>query len=365
MREHQIVITLKPDQFLEVQRLARAANAKSMGVYVRQKLLAALGIEGTLQSAEQAPANVDLDEILTDLQRLHGELKSFVAESLSPYSPEAFVTSESPDHDDSAQLGLFSEDELISHAVAALEADDLEKVAQKAFAISPRLGPIGDEPSIPPTPPTPAPSVMAPDAVPAVTDVKTPELLARHELHYRRDSHRNDHASINESEEIPDPLAKLLSSDELATRPTKPQVELEADDDSFDVPLSIAERRRMMANGELVEDDEQPMPATTAPPRFIHPALQPTSQGEMPAIQESHVTAAIALAEQQAIEPTAASLAENDVQNSSAALNTNGHSDENGATTASPANQPMQNDPDRPLGYPPISGNPPPKRRQV
>src|SRR6185437_15954654 len=87
MREHQIVITLKPDQFLEVQRLARAANSKSMGIFVRQKLLAALGIEGAGNTAAGEQLNpVNVEAALGQVRRLHGELKTFVAESLSLYN---------------------------------------------------------------------------------------------------------------------------------------------------------------------------------------------------------------------------------------------------------------------------------------
>lgn len=86
MREHQIIITLKPEQFLQVQRLARMAGAKSMGVFVRQKLLAALGIEGELEGDNR---NIDLQPSISELKRLHSELRGFVAESLAMYMSES------------------------------------------------------------------------------------------------------------------------------------------------------------------------------------------------------------------------------------------------------------------------------------
>jgi hypothetical protein len=99
MREHQIVITLKPEQFLEVQRLARAAGAKSMGMFVRQKLLSVLGIEGagpepTNGSTGVSPvAAANAAKVANELRRLHGELKMFVAESLAkPYVEEPLNT---------------------------------------------------------------------------------------------------------------------------------------------------------------------------------------------------------------------------------------------------------------------------------
>lgn len=83
MREHQIVITLKPEQFLQVQKLAKNAGAKSMGMFVRQKLLMALGIEAAAQQASNA---ADIEPLVGELKRLHTELREFVNESLAMYS---------------------------------------------------------------------------------------------------------------------------------------------------------------------------------------------------------------------------------------------------------------------------------------
>jgi hypothetical protein len=84
MREHQIVINLKPDQFEEVQRMARAAGSKSVGLFVRQKLIATLGL-GTIRtgSAGDDPEAPDLKQLTSELRRLHRELQIFVADSLS------------------------------------------------------------------------------------------------------------------------------------------------------------------------------------------------------------------------------------------------------------------------------------------
>jgi hypothetical protein len=182
MREHQIVITLKPEQFIEVQRLTRAAGAKSMGIFVRQKLLAALGIEGATASAlGKKPGSASMVRLSGELKRVHGELKSFVAESLSrAYVEEPLevvvqtpveeeqpvfddfpaVLAELPDVDsglpEAATGGLefayfpgasMTLDESgpptsFEEALREFEQaqDDLEQLARKAFAISPRLG---------------------------------------------------------------------------------------------------------------------------------------------------------------------------------------------------------------------------------
>jgi len=376
MREHQIVITLKPDQFLEVQRLSRAANAKSMGVFVRQKLLAALGIEGVLKT-EDASA-VDVEQILSDLQRLHGELKSFVAESLSPYSVDAFAQVDPAEDQDLQQLNLFVQDDVVSPVVTSVviedSSDTLEKTAERAFAISPRLGEIGDPEPIPEPELLP---FMPERNVAAATDRAPQELTSRHEMHVRRDVHRYNHPhAASEFMDVPftgeqpfpfpdeeflaaqptssttgstaskrptvDPLSKLLSTEELSKRPLKPRLEPENDEDAFQVPLSIAERRKNLTSNET--DDE-----------FVRP-------------EKLHPSAAAVMAAQDAEDETIAPNAPSTpiiTETSILPTGLTSQDDETGITSGSLPTETGQNEPNRPLGYPPLSGSPPPKRRQV
>ncbi len=86
MREHQIVITLKPEQLAEVQRLSKAAGAKSMGIFVRKALLASLGLEGASPQGASGSLSVSSEEsmkIAEGLRRLQKELKILVADTLS------------------------------------------------------------------------------------------------------------------------------------------------------------------------------------------------------------------------------------------------------------------------------------------
>lgn len=87
MREHQIVISLKPEQFQEVQKQARAAGAQSVGAFVRQNLLYFLGLEETesakkgSQIAPAVQADPDWRFIAGELRRLHRELKVLASEA--------------------------------------------------------------------------------------------------------------------------------------------------------------------------------------------------------------------------------------------------------------------------------------------
>lgn len=83
MREHQIVINLKPEQFEEVQRMASAAGSKSVSVFVRQKLISLLGLMSQGGSADDGADEPDLRQLTGELRRLHRELQIFVADSLS------------------------------------------------------------------------------------------------------------------------------------------------------------------------------------------------------------------------------------------------------------------------------------------
>ena len=92
MREHQIVITLKPEQFAQIQQMSKAAGAKTMGIFVRKTLLAALEIEGIKPTlgASASPAPIDDASLLVDLQRMHSELRDLISESLPSIEPESF-----------------------------------------------------------------------------------------------------------------------------------------------------------------------------------------------------------------------------------------------------------------------------------
>lgn len=180
MREHQIVITLKPEQFQEVQRLARAAGNKSMGVFVRQQLLVALGLE---RNEKDGPASADgrsdpdWKHIAGELRRLHRELQVFISESLcddySQMVEEAAHLDDVPPVDEGVLTGSMlleglpvageQDWDVDEELIAAQERyqdeppalyeepapelmhdvrDEMEELAERAFAISPRLGAI-------------------------------------------------------------------------------------------------------------------------------------------------------------------------------------------------------------------------------
>jgi hypothetical protein len=125
MREHQIVITLKPEQFAAVQKLAKASGAKSMGIFVRKELLGALGIdaktiEATMRKLDigdsgnkdqsntsttggvGAGTHLDLTRIAQDIRRMRADLQDYIQPpaELVPIIEELEEVSEVVAHND-------------------------------------------------------------------------------------------------------------------------------------------------------------------------------------------------------------------------------------------------------------------------
>jgi|GEM_PF-2235261 len=191
MREHQIVITLKTDQFEEAQRLARQAGASSASTYLRDRILALLeGHDQTRDTAESTRKVQRLARLARDLTRMHRDLQVYVAESWHDTENEPSESqteipifsskdepagSKSASPDTFASMEIFASETEIARSLAAplaefekaasiarnyqdtgrvnmdqvLEAvseanDELEELADRAFAISPRLGAIED-----------------------------------------------------------------------------------------------------------------------------------------------------------------------------------------------------------------------------
>ena len=293
MREHQIVITLKPEQFLQVQKLARSAGAKSMGMFVRQQLLAALGIEGSAQGKPDG-SELDLEPIKTELKRLHAELREFVSES--SYATEFTIDAEAAMAMlVQAQPGLpfAAEDPSVDSQPVAndYQYDELEATAEKTFAISPRLGAydLNDSSLSDSLPPLmePAPSetleearaedkpaedTQLPPPKPAAKDTEqgfdgsfffqqkpvsksTPWVFSAAAEDASKSASRQDAGKIDDRDTGRDPLSELLGPSDMpqANQPAS-QSSHDDDDDSFDVPLSILTRRRQLAQMKAIEE---------------------------------------------------------------------------------------------------------------
>jgi hypothetical protein len=82
MREHQIIINLKPEHYQELERLSRASGARSVSIFVKERILASLGIGGA-GAAGSLAGNANLAAVTADIRRLHRDLQVFVSESLS------------------------------------------------------------------------------------------------------------------------------------------------------------------------------------------------------------------------------------------------------------------------------------------
>ncbi len=302
MREHQIVITLKPEQFLEVQRLSRAAGAKSMGMFVRQRLLSALGIEGAPLVAAQQSVGPNVKRLTGELTRLHSQLKEFVAESLAPTYVTELPTPVYPTAPDEPEIpspgqGLpgpgydideyeepqFEDEEepfvaqsppkpVSGEPRIFMESEDkLEQFARRAFAISPRLGAIelpGDRGSE--LPGDPAPGLRG-DLAPDVREDPAP---------HREKSRAKEHSGRDPLEELLEDSSQVDSSapasrvdpyaDAEGTYSESGEDEDDDDEDVvLDVTLSIAnlgDRSRQQQKPEESPPAPLPPPPPPEPP---------------------------------------------------------------------------------------------------
>jgi hypothetical protein len=357
MREHQIVITLKPDQFLEVQRLARAANAKSMGIFVRQKLLAALGIEGTIQGAASTgggSSDAQQEEILNQIRRLHGELKMFVAESLSIYPGET----QRPDEQQTTQTIAPASDN-------SIYSDELELEAERTFAISPRLGAISSAATADRQQP-PAPAASAGDAAGQTPEPTNDLLLSRHELHHR-DQHRYRQVQFGDdlldrpfrpvspaqpAPVIEDPLDKLLPKSEELPLPADELDEDEFDDTfEFTEDAPFAEQQSQLDEPESDDTGEADVEEHSEDDQSGSDSE--ADDGEFP-LSLAERRRRLALEQQPPL-----------VQAEPAAETAGTAIPPVTPPSTAPADPAGSTQPARPLGHPSLSGSPPPKRRQV
>ncbi len=340
MREHQIVITLKPEQFLEVQRLARSANAKSMGIFVRQQLLAALGIEVAAKGAGMTVAVPEIGPLVDELRRLHSELKAFVAESMTDYMAEPVANGGG--EAGFGQLPQSSEQQGTGGDTSfpGSAEDELERLANRTFAISPRLGQV--EPVCKEAPEDLASSDDFSDTRAGQSRPESGRHYTEGSQRYEVPHHRlepidwtQESAAPGQDSLVRDPLHELLgSADSVVPLPgagsSEPGWDEDEDEDEFSVPLSLSERRRELSDaGEFQSGDL----AAAADEPLVWPAPPGTALSSVPAQASSSVS------------PSAAS--------------------SESAPVADPANPPPEPPPPGNMsGRLPFSGSPPPKRRR-
>lgn len=79
--QHQIVITLNPEEYREIQRLAKMAGTTSMGQFLHTRLLTFLGMRNSsrrLDTTYDTEHTVDLTQLGDTITRMHKELKQLL-----------------------------------------------------------------------------------------------------------------------------------------------------------------------------------------------------------------------------------------------------------------------------------------------
>lgn len=79
--QHQIVITLNPEEYREIQRLAKMAGTTSIGQFLHTRLLTFLGMRNSsrrLDTTYDTEHTVDLTQLGDTITRMHKELKQLL-----------------------------------------------------------------------------------------------------------------------------------------------------------------------------------------------------------------------------------------------------------------------------------------------
>ncbi len=79
--QHQIVITLNPEEYREIQRLAKMAGTTSIGQFLHTRLLTFLGMRSSnrrLDTTYDTEKTVDLTQLGDTITRMHKELKQLL-----------------------------------------------------------------------------------------------------------------------------------------------------------------------------------------------------------------------------------------------------------------------------------------------
>ncbi|HEY9774759.1 MAG TPA: hypothetical protein V6C81_13440 [Planktothrix sp.] len=232
MREHQIVISLKPEHFQQVQRLARADGSKSVSVFVRQRLLSSLGLDGQ-EAVTDTTSAPDWQHIAGQLRRLHRELQVFIAESMAnnqladEAEPPKFIVPEenfvskggpilveyNPAHqryvEQRQALNLQQPTNTGAAATPTkvppldVSSDEMEQLADRAFAISPRLGAIESAP-------------VAPAKYDPLQDLLEEKLVRKAEEHEQGDEEVDDQLESEEVDESSEEIDAELQEEILA-----------------------------------------------------------------------------------------------------------------------------------------------------
>jgi len=137
MSDDELLTGLTPDESAALLRLAHEAGYSSIYEFAKSKLKEA--VRGHLQDVEQAagkPDHIKLKRAITELKRLHQELRVFVAESIAEVDQVSFGQDEQPSWD----LQDDGNNSKIDVESFLVEGDELEQLAAEAFAKSPQLG---------------------------------------------------------------------------------------------------------------------------------------------------------------------------------------------------------------------------------
>jgi len=130
--QHQIVITLNPEEYKEIQRLSKMAGTTSIGQFLHTRLLTFLGMRSSkrLDTAYDTEKTVDLTQLGDTVTRMHKELKQL----LETGEISGYVTGTAPEEDLRDNLVSFKFETILQNDYNATPSQPVFLSAETVFS---------------------------------------------------------------------------------------------------------------------------------------------------------------------------------------------------------------------------------------
>lgn len=131
--QHQIVITLNPEEYREIQRLAKMAGTTSIGQFLHTRLLTFLGMRSSsrrLDTNYDTEKTVDLTQLGETITRMHKELKQLLEQG----EITGYVTGSAPEENLRDNLISFKFETILQNDYNATPSQPLFLPAETVFS---------------------------------------------------------------------------------------------------------------------------------------------------------------------------------------------------------------------------------------
>lgn len=224
--QHQIVITLNPEEYREIQRLAKMAGTTSIGQFLHTRLLTFLGMRNNkrLDTTYDTERTVDLTLLGDTITRMHKELKQL----LDTGEITGYVTGTAPPEDIRDDLISFKFETILQNDYNSVPSQPMFLSAETVFSELGVTLPKSDSKSeftldsLPPPPPATEPIVEpVPPPISKPDSEAIPEPIPEPVPEPKSDSE-------SESKPEQEPVSTLERKVDFRTKPQTPEEAIQA-----------------------------------------------------------------------------------------------------------------------------------------